>query len=1410
MAGVLFNKNKSSSNGQSSGGVLFKEKKKKEKEKPYEGQSKPLQPMGQGYKEVKSAKDTKAAEVLDYIFQSNPVAKVLNYPFAKAAEYSIPTSPMIKDGKAIAGTNAREEHAKRNPVKSTGNKTLDKVGDAAGHIGSIFTPIGTGGALISDIAKGSSAILSSKLGQKAIEKTGKLGSKTANALNPALNTVGINVSTNLAKKAGENLVKGGVLGGAYGAVQPFAHGSGQMSDVPGSVAENAVMFGTGDAALPFAGAGLKIIGSKFAGTKIGDAIGSFFTKPKVAEPSQPTLALPEGRLRGNANTAITPDTIYAQEAGPRGLPQPNIGQPTTARIRPTTGNEYTNKLEKLFEEANQTKFTPGREMEELESLWSHRAGPNDPSLNDLIDLAYPKQTTKVNADSLSQARELQRSREVAGAPNKVKSMDDRYTPFVGKADAPIERVGRSPQVEITPPKTKFAPVESVKPEPTQTGGVLFREKKAMEARSQAEAIDDVIQTKEPRMRDKIHSALDEAEKAARVRLAAKKNTLSSMPLDQYADHAIILAAKVGKAGIKLADATEILVKEFGEEIRPHAQAIYNQARGIVSDTERRATKQAQEAKAFNESTTGTADTFRGKVSRDIKGNKTTIAKRYEAIRTSITDDLAPLEGLEKRIRGKLASAEDSLYKSARLFRGMPAKAHQIVQEKLIPVIQSIEKTGHSIDDLGDYALAVHSRDVNARDIKSGFTNKEIEDTIRKFGTPEMEAARKELVKLNDDMLKQLVDADAISQELVDALRKRYPNYMPLFREMNDEAVEFTTGMSNALANVTAPIKGLKGSEKKVIDPFENMVKNIFQSTSASERNKVAQQFKKLAELDKENQFIRRLDEHEAVGRKNVITVLDKGEKIRFEVEPEVYKATLNLDKQSNDALWKILLESPASWLRAGATLTPEFSLRNPIRDINQAFATNGFNPVTDIPVGLAQSIMGKFGKGKLYKQWVEDMGDYGNIISMDRKLYQQSLEKVLKEPVSKKFVNIVTMKPFMSLLRTISDTSESTTKLAVYRSELRKGSSRQEAAYQSRDVMDFGRAGTSIRPANKIVAFLNSSIQGKSKVLRAIKENPAGFTARAFVSTTVPTIGVFIMQKYMANDVQKQSIAEAPNWQKNIFWLVPIPGTDLVARIPKPFDLGLVFATIPERLLNKIFNDDKEAFDGFAREALAQGSVPTQISGLVPLMEGMANYSFFRESNIIPMGEESREFKDQYDNNTTGAAKLLASGADKITGGKGALKNFSSPRIMDNTIKGFTAGLGTYATSFADYLADKMNVTDKPVKPEKGITQQPLAKAFLVNPNQSGKSVEQLYDLREELTDKKGSAKFNNTLFTDQPMLKFITDQTDLMGDITKEIRTIENSRSLDASQKRTKIEGLLKRRNDIAIKAMQMINERR
>lgn len=978
----------------------------------------------------------------------------------------------------------------------------------------------------------------------------------------------------------------------------------------------------------------------------------------------------------------------------------------------------------------------------------------------------------------------------------------------------------APRIDVTPPAAaapdqvaRVSPVRTpeLTPQPIRVAAQVDNPAAPVQsaARTEAQQLDDAIQAaSQPRLRDRVYNYLDAAEQAARQRIKDRRN-IGIVPKggNDVTDYAIIMAAKTGKGTIKAADFTESLVKEFGESIRPQAKAIMRQTQKILKEQERMASKQVQEAQAFNAQQVGDADSFRGKISRDPKRGKRNFAQTAQELNSSFVDDVAALGRLERDVRGKISTADQSLYKAARLYRGTPEKAHQFVQDRLSPVIKGIEDAKYSYQDLGDYALAKHAQDVNARGMKSGFTDQEIAEVIKKYKSPEMDAAQQELVKINNELLDDLVNAGVISKGLRDELRNRWKNYIPMFRSFDaDPAGGFGGGLSKTLANVAAPIKSLKGSERNVIDPIENMIRNAFQSINAAERNRVGRQLANLAKLDTDGAYIRQLGSTEKVGMKNVVNVKVDGKDVKYEVQPDVYRAMLGLDDESSSFMIRMLAK-PASVLRAGATLTPEFSLRNPMRDIIDAYikSETGFNPVTDFAYGLAQT----FRRGDLYKEWIDQGGAFGNVLSLDRNLHRQALEKVIKEGNKKGFINMLNPIPF---LRYITDLTESAVKVGEYRSARRAGLSQRESAYQARNIMDFARAGSSVRQANKVIAFLNANVQGKARMVEAIKKDPKGVLTRTIKAVTLPTLAAYALNRLWANDKQQQMISDAPDWMRDTFWLLAVPGTDQVLRVPKPFDVAPLFANLPERMLDWYSGKAPVEVDKWAKRSAESLAIPFQLSALLPILEGTSGYSWFRQGDIVPRGEQGLQKIDQYDPlRTSWTARGIAEMVNWATKGEGALGNFASPRIVDNTIRGYTAGLGTYATDMLDLLINtgiKATGGTVPAAPSKTASQLPFLKAFTVDSSQGGQSMSDFYDMRERLQREKASASLRERSFNKVNELDYLNNVASTMSELTKYIKTIERDTSLTAAQKREKIDPVVESRSKLARDAMQVIRK--
>ncbi|MFD0047992.1 hypothetical protein ACFVHQ_01400 [Actinomycetes bacterium NPDC127524] len=134
---------------------------------------------------------------------------------------------------------------------------------------------------------------------------------------------------------------------------------------------------------------------------------------------------------------------------------------------------------------------------------------------------------------------------------------------------------------------------------------------------------------------------------------------------------------------------------------------------------------------------------------------------------------------------------------------------------------------------------------------------------------------------------------------------------------------------------------------------------------------------------------------------------------------------------------------------------------------------------------------------------------------------------------------------------------------------------------------------------------------------------------------------------------------------------------------------------------------------------------------------------------------------------------------------------------MDNTIRGVTGGLGSYATDFVDLLLESSGAVDKVEKPAKDLSQKPLARAFLLNNASTGKSIDKLYNLKDKLPAQKALQVFGGSVNEEE--YKLVNSGAKQVGGISKQIRAIENSPTLDGETKRKQIDVLNKQRNQKA-----------
>lgn len=837
-------------------------------------------------------------------------------------------------------------------------------------------------------------------------------------------------------------------------------------------------------------------------------------------------------------------------------------------------------------------------------------------------------------------------------------------------------------------------------------------------------------------------------------------------------------------------------KHFTEKIanEPELNGITNKLSQLVHEWHRQGGAERVKGSISFES--------KGKVSQAVDAVKRgetrdVIKKAMSDVYTKLIDELNPLKDLVEQVEretGEKISFDDNPYMQAWLARGWAGKAEALIEhgvpEHKIPafkdIIKDIRKNEHK--EFSAYLVALHDLDLHKNKQKATFEYTEDAAVLgRHAGNERFQKAAKQIYKYQDYLLAMLVKEGLLTVKAYHTMRKMYPHYIPFFRDMSDVGMQSFLSGGKGFIDVSSPVKRLKGSTRDIIDPLESIIKNTFQFYNAVERNHVGRTFAKLADKQGVGQIVERVKGDKAK-TDNTFNVWENGEKVTYETTPELIETMRMLDKEQSSMIMKIL-SYPANWLRAGATLSPEFILRNPVRDMIGAaiYSKHGFIPIVDTFKGLSLYLK----KGQTYWEYKKSGAAHAAMVSLDRDYLGGQLRDIMKR--ESKFTKLI--KNPIEALRAMSEATEMATRLAEYDNarkgytgvvnrlfgKERKPLSAREAALESRDItLDFSRRGTNTKKANQVIAFFNATIQGADKMARSFKEDPRGMTVKTMLYITLPSVLLWYMNK---DDERYQ---ELPQWEKDTFWI--IPGKENMYKIPKPFEAGILFGTAFERMLQ--YMDDKKndrkgvGFKGFGErvfDSFAPSFMPT---AMIPIVEATTNYSLFRQRNIIPQSQENLPARLQYGANTSEVAKFVG---DKIN---------VSPYVVDNTIRGYGGGLAGLGLSAIDAASGaKENNTAKKWYEAPGL------RGFTAAPYQSSNSVQRVYDDYKEQEKLHNEFKLTGQRPEGYDAKEFarLKNASDSLKNLNKASKAIINNERMSGEQKREQLDKINMRKANIA-----------
>ncbi|PAR35872.1 hypothetical protein CGT96_04210 [Vibrio metoecus] len=551
---------------------------------------------------------------------------------------------------------------------------------------------------------------------------------------------------------------------------------------------------------------------------------------------------------------------------------------------------------------------------------------------------------------------------------------------------------------------------------------------------------------------------------------------------------------------------------------------------------------------------------------------------------------------------------------------------------------------------------------------------------------------------------------------------------------------------------------------------------------------------------------------------DAVQVKIEGENYLVKVaDPALFRAMTQIDMERNNHPLMKIARGAKRLLTSTVTVSPEFMLRNFLRDSLSSWAINedGFTPIVDSLKGVRKTLRKEGGTIDMMFAGSSFLGGYIN--GNDPQAMADSVRKALirkgfSEREIRDYQNtIVTNKDQLNAkLRKgwdkymeFGEGLENANREAVYEAALKAGKSKAQAVFEAKDLMDFSMHGNSkiAMFMGDVLPFFNARLQGLGKLARATKENPVQIAQRGGMIAAA-SVALMLMN---GDDERYQ---ELPDWDKDMNWHFWIG--DEHVRIPKPFEIGVIFGTFPERIINTaLFEDNLEDLRGaFARNLVSTFALNPIPQVVNPLFEAAINYSQFKGAPIENMADLSLAPEARYNEQTSITMREIG----ELTG--------LSPKKLEHIFNGYLGTVGGYVLSASDMVARSLGGYG--VKPAMRPEDMPIVKAFYQGSDRakSTKYLDDFYKMMSEAEElyrtvndfrKEGRFERANELLEERGQIlnarKPLKDTQKLIKQLNNEVNLILRDGILTEEEKRERITRKLQQRNALVAQAVRRVN---
>ena len=648
---------------------------------------------------------------------------------------------------------------------------------------------------------------------------------------------------------------------------------------------------------------------------------------------------------------------------------------------------------------------------------------------------------------------------------------------------------------------------------------------------------------------------------------------------------------------------------------------------------------------------------------------------------------------------------------------------------------------------------------------------------------------------NNYTIRFLKDTGVLNNETA-TLWQEYSDYVPFYRAAAGEgnAPAIAQRVFGGDLTAKAHIKEYKGSKDKIDVPLTEAIGlNLTAAIEMGMRN-VAQQ-----RIIRDMQTIglaKQLKKGEAATA-DLVTLKVDGKEVRFDVyDPLVFESMQSLPDQG--FLVNNVFGAPARFLREMITRDPGFMMVNMLRDTLSTFTTSGSNfvPVVDTLRGYAD------GMDTLERTGVVGGYDYSNDPDNVVKFYQKEMKRRGIGPEGGRGSPLGMFTSIWDALGNATTRSDAATRNAVYKDVLARTGNEAEANFQALEVINFSRRGANAlaRVLTATIPFLNARFQGLDVFYRAGKgEYTANkeLSRRQAIQSFVTRAGMLtaltaLYYTLVSDDDQYKEQSEEI---RDNNWIIPT-SSGVPVKIPIPFEVGLVFKTIPETILAATVGDksSKEARDTIQRGIVSTLEInPLGVQAISPLVEASMNHSFYTGRDIVPYYIDANVATGLQDRvSTTEMGKFIGSELG------------ISPIKVDHVMTGYSGTLGGYVLSAVDAILRSEAVTgDEAAKmPALKIYEYPIIKRFFASEQGSGLR-QDAYELYREINKvvttsnklkKEGRIEeLNSYLSSKQHLLDLKSPVYNIKGRLDKSRRSRDAimRMDIDAERKREMIDDI-------------------